>query len=99
MKGMLGSANRVVLECRACGERTVLGGPEEVWLSGPTDFVCGGCGRDLTLADRLDAKLPEQGRAREESRKGRAGDRTEGLGSRWGLVRRCRPRPARPCPG
>jgi hypothetical protein len=65
MRGIPGSAERVVLECWACGERTVLGGPEEVWLSGPTAFECGGCGRDLTLADRLDAELPEHGRARE----------------------------------
>ena len=60
MKGILGSAERVVLACWACGERTVLGGPEEVWLSGPTDFGCGGCGRRLTLADRLDAELPAE---------------------------------------
>ncbi len=44
MKGILRSAERVVLECWACGERTVLGGPEEVWLSGPTAFGCGGSG-------------------------------------------------------
>ena len=68
MKGILRSAERVVLECRACGERTVLGGPEEVWLSGPTAFGCGGCGRDLTLADRLDAEPPSRvGRARGRS--------------------------------
>lgn len=39
-----GSAERVVLGCGACKERTVLGGPEEVWLSGPTAFECGGSG-------------------------------------------------------
>ena len=68
MKGTLGSAEHVVLECWACGERTVLGGPEEVWLSGPTDFGCGGCGRYLTLADRLDAELPAESGARGEGR-------------------------------
>jgi hypothetical protein len=76
MKGTLGSAEHVVLECWACGERTVLGGPEEVWLSGPTDFGCGGCGRDLTLADRLDAELLEAGRA--EGRPIRPGRETRG---------------------
>jgi hypothetical protein len=55
--GILGAAERVVLKCERCEERTVLGKPEEVWLSGPTDFKCGGCGRRLTLADRLDAEL------------------------------------------
>ena len=68
MKGILGSAERVVLECWACGERTVLGGPKEVWLSGPIDFGCGGCGRYLTLADRLDAELPAESGARGEGR-------------------------------
>ena len=66
MKGILRSAERVVVGCWACGERTVLGGPEEVWLSGPTACGCGGCGRDLTLADRLDAELPAESGARED---------------------------------
>lgn len=43
---------RIVLECRTCKERTILGGPEEVWLSGRTSFECG-CGRVLTLAHRI----------------------------------------------
>ena len=64
MRGILpSSAVRVVLACAACGERTVLGGPEEVWLSGPTTFECGGCGQDLTLADRPGAEPPGAGRA------------------------------------
>ncbi len=66
MKGMLRSAERVVLDCRACGEKTLLEGPEEVWLSGPTDFGCGG--RDLTLADRLDTALPAKSDARGQGR-------------------------------
>ena len=77
MRSTPGSAERVVLECWACGERTVLGRPEEVWLSGPTDFECGGCGRALTLADRLDAERPEAAHARGH-RGGRAGERAEG---------------------
>jgi hypothetical protein len=77
MRGiLLGSAERVVLGCGACGERTVLGGPEEVWLSGPTAFECRGCGRNLTLADRLDAELLEAGRA--EGRPIRPGRETRG---------------------
>jgi hypothetical protein len=39
--------------CQECGERTVLAGPESVWHSGYTFFECG-CGKSLTLADRLD---------------------------------------------
>jgi hypothetical protein len=46
------SDKRVVLLCEECGERTVLGGPLTVWLSGSTFFGCE-CGKDLTLADRL----------------------------------------------
>ena len=61
---------------RACGKWTVLGGPEEVWLSGPTAFECRGCGRNLTLADRLDAELLEAGRA--EGRPIRPGRETRG---------------------
>jgi hypothetical protein len=39
--------------CEECGERTVLGGPLSVWYSERTYFGCE-CGRELTLADRLD---------------------------------------------
>ena len=48
---MNGSSRRVILVCEECGERTVLGGPLSVWYSKSTRF---GCGRELTLADRLD---------------------------------------------
>lgn len=44
---------RVILICEDCGERTVLGGPLEVWLSGNTLFECG-CGERLTLSDQLE---------------------------------------------
>jgi len=44
---------KVVLVCEDCGECTVLGEPLAVWCSGSTRFACA-CGRDLTLADRLD---------------------------------------------
>ena len=50
---MNGSSRRVVLVCEECGERTVLGGPLSVWYSESTRFRCE-CGRELTLADRLD---------------------------------------------
>jgi len=51
---MNGSSNRrVILVCEECGERTVLGEPLSVWYSESTHFGCE-CGRELTLADRLD---------------------------------------------
>jgi hypothetical protein len=50
---MTGSSRRVILVCEECGERTVLGGPLSVWYSESTRFGCE-CGRELTLADRLD---------------------------------------------
>jgi hypothetical protein len=48
---MNNSSRRVILVCEECGERTVLGGLLSVWYSTSTSF---GCGRELTLADRLD---------------------------------------------
>ena len=50
---MIGSSRRVILVCEECGERMVLGGPLSVWYSESTRFGCE-CGRELTLADRLD---------------------------------------------
>jgi len=50
---MNGFCRRVILVCEECGERTVLGGPLSVWYSESTHFGCE-CGRELTLADRLD---------------------------------------------
>ena len=50
---MNGSSERVILVCEECGDRTVLGGPLSVWYSESTRFGCR-CGRELTLADRLD---------------------------------------------
>jgi hypothetical protein len=50
---MNGSSGRVILVCERCGEQTVLGGPLSVWYSENTRFGCE-CGRELTLADRLD---------------------------------------------
>jgi hypothetical protein len=50
---MNGSSRRVILICEDCGERTVLGEPLLVWCSSTTHFGCE-CGRQLTLADRLD---------------------------------------------
>jgi hypothetical protein len=50
---MNGSSRKVILLCEECGERTVLGGPLSVWYSQSTRFGCE-CGRELTLADRLD---------------------------------------------
>ena len=50
---MSGSSRSAILVCKGCGERTVLGGPLSVWYSESTHFGCE-CGRELTLADRLD---------------------------------------------
>jgi len=50
---MNGSSRRVILVCKECGERMVLGGALSVWYSESTHFGCE-CGRELTLADRLD---------------------------------------------
>jgi hypothetical protein len=47
------SFGNVVLSCGGCGERTNLGDPLSVWLSGRTSFECG-CGAHLTLSDRLE---------------------------------------------
>jgi hypothetical protein len=47
------SSGRVTLVCEQCGERIVLGEPEEVWLSTRTLFECE-CGRDVSLASRLE---------------------------------------------
>jgi hypothetical protein len=46
------SSERVILVCEHCGERLVLGEPEEVWLSSRTLFECE-CGREVSLANRL----------------------------------------------
>jgi hypothetical protein len=46
------SSGNVILVCEQCGERLVLGEPEEVWLSTRTLFECE-CGRHISLASRL----------------------------------------------
>ena len=46
-------SGRVVLLCEECGERIVLGDPDEVWLSTRTLFECE-CGHDVSLANRLE---------------------------------------------
>ena len=50
---MRDSERDIILECEACGELAVLGGPLSVWRSESTTFGCE-CGETLTLADRLD---------------------------------------------
>jgi ribosomal protein L37AE/L43A len=48
------ASERVVLACRSCGERTVLLGSAGDWYrEGSSTFFCGGCKRELTLADRV----------------------------------------------
>ncbi len=47
------ASGRVVLACRSCGERVVLLGSVSDWYrEGRETFGCG-CGRELTLADRI----------------------------------------------
>ena len=46
-------SERVVLLCEECGERIVLGDPDEVWLSTRTLFECE-CGHNVSLANRLE---------------------------------------------
>jgi hypothetical protein len=53
------STERVILVCEQCGERLVLGEPEEVWLSMRTLFKCE-CGRYVSLASRLDGATRAQ---------------------------------------
>lgn len=52
-------SERIILECKTCKERLVLLGLEDDWYSeGRTAFSCGGCGRRLTLADRIEEADP-----------------------------------------
>ena len=53
------SSRRVILICEECGERLVLGEPEEVWLSTRTRFECE-CGEAVSLASRLEAPVPAE---------------------------------------
>ena len=53
------STRRVILICEECGERLVLGEPEEVWLSTRTRFECE-CGEAVSLASRLEAPVPAE---------------------------------------
>ncbi len=46
-------SERIALECNGCGERLVLLGHEGDWRSEESAFECG-CGKKLTLADRVD---------------------------------------------
>ena len=64
--GMGHTSGRVILLCEECGERLVLGDPDEVWLSTRTLFECE-CGHDVSLASRLDRNLSGQGATRDES--------------------------------
>ena len=46
-------SGRIILGCKACGERVVLLGREDDWYSeGRRSFACE-CGARLTLADRV----------------------------------------------
>ena len=53
------STRRVILICEECGERLVLGEPEEVWLSTRTRFECE-CGEAVSLASRLEVPVPAE---------------------------------------
>jgi hypothetical protein len=48
------ASGRVVLVCRSCREQTFLLGSTDDWYrEGRVALECGGCGRELTLADRV----------------------------------------------
>jgi hypothetical protein len=48
-------SGQIILECSGCGERLFLLGREEDWPKEHRDaFGCGGCGKTVTLAHRLD---------------------------------------------
>jgi hypothetical protein len=51
-------SGRLALACGGCGEMTLLLGRERDWYESgsdgrPRSFPCGGCGRRLTLANRV----------------------------------------------
>ncbi len=47
-------SERIILECKRCGEKLILLGFEDDWSSeGRTTFECE-CGERVTFADRLD---------------------------------------------
>jgi hypothetical protein len=71
---MNGSSRRVILVCEECGERMVLGGPLSVWYSESPHFGCE-CGREFTLADRLDQQRVSRAGA-SRARRGRPRDYT-----------------------
>ena len=49
-----------ILACRSCGERMVLLGSTDDWYrEGYKGFGCGGCGSEMTLADRVVGIRPE----------------------------------------
>jgi hypothetical protein len=53
-------SGRMVLECDGCGERLILLGLKEDWISEQrTNFECQ-CGQSLTLADRLDEDVVQE---------------------------------------
>ena len=45
---MLHSSEQIILTCEDCGEKLVLFGTEEEWLSRRAVFMCG-CGHKITL--------------------------------------------------
>ncbi len=55
-EGYVLCSERILLGC-GCGERLVLLGLEEDWLSERTTFECG-CGARLTLANRVNEEAP-----------------------------------------
>jgi hypothetical protein len=68
------SSERVILVCEHCGERLVLGEPEEVWLSRRTHFECE-CGREVswlialrTRPERRTTRLRNKARHRRHRR-------------------------------
>lgn len=49
-------SGRIILECKGCGENTILLGLEEDWSPERSEFGCQ-CGRNLTLADQANEEV------------------------------------------
>ena len=53
----IATSGRIVLVCSGCGELVILLGHEEDWSREHRNaFECSGCGKTLTIADRVDRK-------------------------------------------
>jgi hypothetical protein len=53
----IATSGQIVLKCSGCGEHVILLGHEDDWSSEHRHaFVCRGCTKTVTLADRVDGR-------------------------------------------